>query len=171
MVFIFPSRSSLIIPSVLDIVLMVRFRLVRDEDGRAPVDGWPPPVDSEGLWATPAGEGHFRIENTPWFAQNLATHDVVEAVEYEGSRWVMRRAQWAGHLTVRVTDDGSAAALDAFADLGVRGESAAPAYPIVALDIPPGADLRPIIDRLRAGRSAGSWDFEEACVCAAWRAL
>jgi len=148
---------------------MVRFRLVRDEDGRAPVDGWPPPVDSEGLWASPLGEGRYRVENTPWFARSLATRDIVEAVEYEGTRWVMRKAQWSGHLTVRVAHSDPAAVLDAFADLGVRGESAAPAYPIAALDIPPEADFPAIIARLRAGRSAGTWDYEDACVSAEWR--
>jgi hypothetical protein len=115
---------------------MVRFGLVRDEDGRAPVAGWPPPVDSEGLWAKPVGEGRHRIANTPWFVRDLATFDVV----------------------------------DAFADLGVRGESAAPAYPIVALDIPPEADFRAIRARLRTGRSDGTWDYEEACVSTEWRA-
>ncbi|WP_436528752.1 DUF4265 domain-containing protein [Actinoplanes sp. HUAS TT8] len=148
-------------------LVVVRFRLVRDEDGRAPVEGPPAPVESEGLWASPAGEGRYRIENTPWFAWDTANGDVVEAVEYEGDRWVMRKMAWSGHLTVRVTDDDPAAVLDAFADLGVRGESAAPAYPIAALDIPPDADLRAVADRLRAG----GWDHEEACVSAQWREL
>lgn len=148
---------------------MVRFRLVRDEDGRAPVAGRPPPVESEGLWASPVGEGRYRIENTPWFAMNTATRDVVEAVEHEGTRWVMLKAHWSGHLTVRVSHRDPAAVLDAFADLGVRGESAAPAYPIAALDIPPDADLRAIVARLRAGRADGTWDYEEACVSTEWR--
>ena len=150
-------------------LVLVRWRLTRDEDSRAPVEGWPPPVESEGLWANPAGEGRYRVANTPWFAMGLATGDVVEAVEYEGTRWVMGRAQWSGHLTVRVAHRDPAAVLGAFADLGVRGESAAPAYEIAALDIPPEADLRPIRARLRTGRSDGTWDFEEACVSAEWR--
>jgi len=148
---------------------MVRCWLVRDEDGRAPMDAWPTPVESEGLWASPLDAGRYRIENTPWFAQNLATHDVVEAVEYEGTRWVMQKAQWSGHLTVQVAHGDPAAVLDAFADLGIRGESAGPAYEIAALDIPPDADFRAIIGRLRAGKSAGTWDFQEACVSTEWR--
>ena len=148
---------------------MVRFNLVRDEDGRAPVPDWPPPVDSEGLWATPIAERQYRLENTPWFATNTANGDVVEAIEHEGTRWVMRGTQWSGHLTVRVAHPDPAAVLDAFADLGVRGESAAPAYAIAALDIPPEADFPAIIARLRAGRSAGTWDYEDACVSAEWR--
>jgi hypothetical protein len=150
---------------------MVRYALVPDEDGRAPADGWPAPVDSEGLWATPDRAGRYRIENTPWFAPNLATGDVVEAVEHEGARWVMRKAHWSGRLTVRVTAGDPGAVLDAFADLRVRGESAAPAYRLAALDIPPDADLRTIVGRLRAGRSEGIWDYEEACVTGEWRAL
>jgi hypothetical protein len=70
----------------------------------------------------------------------------------------MRRVQWSGHLTVQVAHDAPAAVLDAFADLGVRGESAAPAYQIVALDIPSDADFRAVIGRLRAGKSDGTWD-------------
>jgi hypothetical protein len=151
--------------------MMVRFGLVRDEDGRAPVDGWPPPVDSEGLWASAMGESRYRIESTPWFAQNLATYDLVEAVEHEGIRWIMRKAEWSGHLTVRVAHIDPVDVLDAFADLGVRGESAAPAYQITALDIPPDTDLRAIIDRLRAGKSDGIWDYEESCVSTEWRGL
>ena len=152
-------------------LVVVRWNLVRDEDGRAPVEGWPPPVESEGLWATPVGEGRYRVENTPWFAMTLATGEVVEAVEHQGTRWVMGRTHWSGHSTVRVAHPDPAAVLDAFADLGVRGESAAPAYSIAALDIPPEADFRAIIARLRAGRSDGAWDYEEACVSTEWRGL
>jgi hypothetical protein len=146
-------------------LVVVRFGLVPDEDGRAPAAAHPPPADSEGLWASPAGEGRYRIESTPWFAPNLATGDVVETVEHEGARWVVRKAYWSGHLTVRVAHSDPTAILAAFADLGVRGESAAPAYGIAALDIPPDADLPAIIARLRAG----TWDYEEACVSAEWR--
>src|SRR5690349_21213099 len=108
-------------------LVVVRCRLTRDEDGRAPAGGWPPPVESEGLWAVPLGEGRYRIENVPWFAGNLAAGDVVSAVEHEGNRWVMQRWQWSGHLTVRVAHPDPAVVLDALAGLGVRGESAAPA--------------------------------------------
>jgi hypothetical protein len=151
-------------------LVLVRCRLTRDEDGRAPAEGRPPPVDSEGLWATPLGEGRYRIENVPWFARNLAAGDVVSAVEHEGDRWIMQGLEWSGHLTVRVAHRDPAAVLEALADLGVRGESAAPAYEIMALDIPPDADFRAIRARLRAGKSAGTWDYDEACVSAEWRA-
>lgn len=136
---------------------MVRFGLVRDEDARTP--GVVRPVESEGLWASPAGEGLYRLEGTPWFADVTAAGDVVEAVEFEGARWVTRRMEWSGHLTVRVTHPDPDGVLAAFADLGVGGESAAPDFPIAALDIPPGADLTAIADRLRSQ----GWEYEESC--------
>lgn len=147
---------------------MVRVRHVDDDDNRARDENWPEPVTSEGFWATPLGDGRYRLENTPWFAQNLATYDVVTAVEFEGTRWVMQKAEWSGHLTVWVTGCDPTAALAAFAALGVAGESAAPAYDLAALDIPPDADFRAILGLLRAGRSAGTWDYHEACVSTEW---
>jgi hypothetical protein len=48
----------------------VRFALERDPDG------WPP-AGSEGLWAADLGDGLARIDNNPWFAQNIAAGDVV----------------------------------------------------------------------------------------------
>lgn len=154
-----------------DGLVAVRFGLVRSDDSRAPVDGWPPPVECEELWARPVGDGRYRIENTPWFVENLARGDVIEAVTHEGALWMTRKAEWSGRLTVRVTGCEPGFALDAFADLGVGGESAGPAYRLAVLDIPPDADFPAIHERLRAGRSDGAWDYEEACVSAEWRSL
>jgi hypothetical protein len=141
--------------------VLLRFGLVRDEDGRAPLDGPPAPVESDGLWASPIGAGRFRAANTPWFASNLATGDEVEAVE----GWIVRRTSWSGRLTVRVSHPDPAAVLAAFTDLGVVGETSA-AYRIAALDIPADADFGAIVTRLRAT----AWEYEEACVSTRWRA-
>ncbi|GAA3290602.1 DUF4265 domain-containing protein [Dactylosporangium vinaceum] len=147
---------------------MLRIRSVQDDDGRAPERNWPQPAEGEGLWATPLGDGLYRLENVPWFDPNSAIYDVVTAVEFEGTRWVMQKAQWSGHLTIWVTRCDPAAVLATFAELGVTGESAAPAYDLAALDIPPDADFRAIRGMLRAGKAAGTWDFHEACVSAEW---
>jgi hypothetical protein len=61
--------------------------------------------------------------------------------------------------------------IDAFAAIGVHGEGAQPAFPIVALDIPPGADLARIEALLVEGEEAGRWYFEEGCVSNAWVAI
>jgi hypothetical protein len=149
----------------------VRFSLVQDEDG------WPP-VSSEGVWAEPLGGDHYRIDNTPWFTRNLSVDDVVEAVAGDdGLLWATRRVSHGGRLTVRVIPlrDGPLqdlqAVLDAFEDLDVTGEGAAPAYRIVALDISPDADLAAVKARLRRGEADGSWAYEEGGISDAWRSL
>ena len=150
----------------------VRFALEPD------ADGWPP-VTSEGLWAEPLGAGRYRVDNTPWFVRNLSADDVVVATpDAEGVLWATRRIHFSGRMTVRVIPyrrgplmGDLQAVLDTFAELGVTGEGAEPAYPIVALDIPADADLAPIVARLRRGHANGLWDYEEASVTDEWLEL
>jgi hypothetical protein len=149
--------------------------LVKVRFALEPDDGWPP-VGSEGMWAQPLGNGRFRIDNTPWFVRDLASGDVVEATfDSDGVLWAGARIEFSGRLTVRVIPFRAGplggdlqAVLDAFAELGVSGEGALPAYAIVALDIPPDSDHGAIIDLLLRGQDDGSWDFEEGCVTDAW---
>lgn len=154
-----------------DHFVKIRFRLPQDEDG------WPP-VESEGVWAEPLGGDNYKIANTPWFVRGLATDDIVAAVaDSDGVWWATERVRWSGRLTVRVIpwDDGPLhgnrkAVLDAFAPLGVTGEGVEK-FGIVALDIPPDADLRAVKMLLSAGQSDGRWDYEEGCVSDAWLQL
>jgi hypothetical protein len=63
----------------------VCFRLEQDEDG------WPP-AGSEGLWAAPLGGDVYRIDNTPWFARNVAADDVFLAEpDADGCLWAIER--------------------------------------------------------------------------------
>ena len=141
-------------------------------------EGWPP-LANEHLWAERLEDGNYRLDSVPWFAPALALDDVVRAtVDAEGRLRFVERLHWAGHLTVRVAPNPEAPAPDdlqplveAFAAIGVRGEGAQPAFPIVALDIPPGADLARIKALLVEGEEAGRWYFEEGCVSNAWVAI
>lgn len=63
------------------------------------------------------------------------------------------------------------AVLDAFEPLGVSGEGAEPAYPILALDVPPDADWAAIKQLLHEGEADGRWSHEEGCVSDVWIAL
>ncbi len=74
----------------------VRFRLEQDEDGY-------PPAGSEGLWAVPLGGDAYRIDNTPWFARNVAVGDVFLAEsDTDGRLWAIERLRWSGNCTIRV---------------------------------------------------------------------
>jgi Domain of unknown function (DUF4265) len=147
----------------------VRFRLEQDEDG------WPP-AESEGLWAVPLGGNAYRIDNTPWFARNVAADDVFLAEpDADGRLWAGERLRWSGNCTIRVIPlrDGplagsQQAVLDVFVPLGASGEGYGPGLSIVALTIPPDADLAGIKRILRQGEADGSWAYEEGCISGEW---
>lgn len=59
--------------------------------------------ESEGLWAVPLGGNAYRIDNTPWFARNVAAEDVFLAEpDADGRLWAGERVRWAGNCTIRV---------------------------------------------------------------------
>lgn len=150
----------------------VRFNLeAKDEHG------WPP-MDSEGLWAEPLGDDTYRIDNVPWFVRNLAADDVVDArAGSDDALWAISRRSQSGRLTVRVLPryDGPLggnwqAVADAFAPFGIYVE-VADEYNLIALDIPPEADLAAIKALLTAGEADGRWHFEEGSINETWRTL
>ncbi|WP_394438597.1 DUF4265 domain-containing protein [Streptomyces sp. SGAir0957] len=53
--------------------------------------------------------------------------------------------------------------------MGTTGEGIE-RFRMVALDVPPGADLAQIRKFLEHGAAKGWWHWEEGCVTAAWRA-
>jgi hypothetical protein len=138
-------------------------------------DGWPP-VGSERMWAMPLGDDRYQVDNVPWFVPDLAVEDIVVAVAPDGdSHPVFQHLEArSAHLTIRVICFRSGplggelqSVLDELVPLGVYAEGIQQ-YGMVALDIPPGAALRPIYDRLAAGEADGSWEWEEGRINDAW---
>ena len=137
--------------------------------------GWPP-VSGERVWAEPVGDGLYRLANVPWFVRGVAEGDVVRAEPPDDRSWPVfqERVQWSGYCTVRVIPFSAGAlhgsqeaVLEQFEPFGVTGEVAG-SYPIVALSVPPDADLPAVKDRLRRGTQAGWWEYEEGCVSEEW---
>src|SRR5262249_1525433 len=141
-------------------LVKVRFRLEQDEDG------WPPAA-SEALWAEPLGGDAYRLDNTPWFARDVAADDVFRAQpDADGRLWAGERLSWSGNCTIRVIplSDGPLAGslqavLDVFVPLGAHGEGHGSGISIVALTIPPEADLAEIKRTLQQGEADGSWGY------------
>lgn len=142
-------------------------------------EGWPP-VGAERVWAEPLGSDTYRLDNTPWFARNVAADDIVRAVAPNDDLWpvYVETVEWSGNYTIRIIPfPGGAlhgslqAVLDLFTPLGAYGEGAAPTHPIVALTIPPAADIRGAHALLVQGKDDGWWDYEEGCIDEAWIAL
>ncbi|MEU5193624.1 DUF4265 domain-containing protein [Streptomyces scabiei] len=141
----------------------VHFRIDVDEDG------WPP-ASVESLWAVDLGDGTVRLDNTPWFVRGVASDDIVRVeIDDEGVRWAGETVRSSENCTIRLivlTDGGSTAArqsvLEIFHKLGTTGEGIE-RYRMVALDVPPEADLpriRKLLDTVQ--RRAGGTGKKDA---------
>ena len=148
----------------------LRFRLEIEDD-------WPP-ASVESLWAVDQGDGTARLDNIPWFVRGIACGDVVATEpDEEGVRWageVVRRSENCTIRLIVLRDDGSAAArqsvINAFRELDVCGEGIE-RFTMVALDIPPTADLVKAQRLLNHGVAKELWHMEEECITAHWRAM
>ncbi|MFF4583646.1 DUF4265 domain-containing protein [Streptomyces sp. NPDC001373] len=147
----------------------VHFRMDMDEEG------WPP-ASVESLWAVDLGDGSVRLDNTPWFVRGVASGDIIRVEpDEEGLRWAGETVRASEHCTIRLIvlkDSGSVAArqtvLKTFHRLGTTGEGIGQ-FRMVALDVPPDAELPRIRKLLEHGEAEGWWHWEEGCVTAAWR--
>jgi hypothetical protein len=152
---------------------LVRVRFDLPDDG----SGWPP-ASSEGLWAAPLPEPHHvRLDNAPWFVRGAAADDVYRvSADGDGVLWAVESVSWSGNCTIRVIvfRDGPLAgdmgrALGTFAPFGVDGEGMEQ-YRLLALNVPPEADLAAVKRVLKEGATNGWWAFEEGCVGEDWQA-
>ncbi|MEG3627572.1 DUF4265 domain-containing protein [Streptomyces poriticola] len=141
-----------------------------DGDGR-------PPASVESLWALDLGDGTVRLDNTPWFVRGVASGDIVRVdVDDDGLLRAGETVHASENCTIRLIvlkDGGSAAArqtvLETFHRFGTTGEGIEQ-FRMVALDVPPEADIQRIRKLLERGDAKGWWHWEEGCVTAAWRA-
>lgn len=131
----------------------------------------------ESLWAIDQGDGTVQLDNIPWFIRGIARGDVVVTEpDEEGVRWAGEVVRRSENCTIRLIvfrDGGSGAArqsvINAFQQLGVDGEGIE-RFGMVALDVPPTADLAKVQRLLNHGAAEEWWDMEEGCITAQWRA-
>jgi len=109
-------------------------------------------------------------------ARNVAAGDVFLAEpDGDGRLWASERLRRSGNCTIRIIplQDGplagsQQAVLDVFVPLGAAGEGHGPGLNIVALTIPPDADLAEVKRTLQQGEADGSWACEEGWVGGDW---
>jgi hypothetical protein len=143
-----------------------------------PEDDWPP-AGTESLWALQVGVDLYELRNVPWVANGYAFGDVVRTVPGEdGEPVVVQQVEWSGRCTVRVIPLGDSPDEEAvhevvhcFSGLGAECEGALPEYRLVALDIPPTADVARIKELLRDGEARERWGYDEGCIGDRWRSL
>ncbi|AUX48098.1 hypothetical protein SOCE26_096280 [Sorangium cellulosum] len=136
-------------------LVKVMFRLSPDEwHGSA----------AETLWATPVGPDSYRLENTPFYAFGVSFQDVVVATS-ENSVFVFSGVfKHGGHSTYRIIVDPNRK--DDFEEFWEPLHEKRCTYEagpggLLAVDVPPEANIRDVYGCLQAGEDAGVWGFEE----------
>jgi hypothetical protein len=123
------------------------------------------PDATETLWAERVGDSTFRLRNVPVFAYGFSEQDTVKVEDRDGSLFVTGAEARGGHSTYRVylptntTDEKFALDWKPLENLGCTYERAN--RRIVAIDVPPSADVYAVYTVLEYGEKDGCWEFEE----------
>ena len=118
---------------------------------------------TERLWAEPVGAARYRLRNTPFFAFGVSNEDVVFGEDRGGQIVFTGVSIRGGHSTYRLRllgegrNDVFRKQWEPLARRGCSYEEG----PVLAVDVPPSADIHTVYELLEAGASAGIWDFEE----------
>jgi len=120
----------------------------------------------ESMWVSEA-EGGYRVDNIPFYAKGIAYGDIIAVEEEDGAYYFEELVEASGHSTVRVVffdlsimDEVKKKLLE----IGCDWEGMKPDMPLLAVDIPPSIDYSIVKEYLGSGRSAGLWDYQEACL-------
>ncbi|MEO8158004.1 MAG: DUF4265 domain-containing protein [Betaproteobacteria bacterium] len=123
---------------------------------------------TETLWATPLGDGQYRLENSPFYASGYSFLDVIfaEFDPEQGFPVVRRALKKSGHSTYAlwvingIDSNGMFAAYwEPIEKLGCSFEGID--GKLLSVDVPPGADIHEAFHLMESGKSAGVWDFQE----------
>jgi hypothetical protein len=125
------------------------------------------PAGGESLWAEKLAEDKYRLRNSPFYAYGYSFWDVVAAEEAEGLLKVKQPIIRGGHSTYRVflaeglgaESQEFIAAWQPLKRLGCSYEGAWKR--LLAIDVPPAADISQVYCLLEKGEKAGIWQFEE----------
>ena len=124
------------------------------------------PIASESLWTERLGSTLFRVRNVPFYLYGVSEQDVVRAEESEVRLTVSGITDRGGHSTYRIflpaqdSEEQFAADWIRLQELGCTYERAT--RRLVAIDVPPQADVYAVYDALARGEKQGRWEFEEA---------
>jgi hypothetical protein len=123
------------------------------------------PIASESLWAEPLESNLFRLRNVPFYLYGVSEQDIVRAEEIEGCLTVSGIIDRGGHSTYRIflpaqtSQEQFSADWIPLQELGCTYERATSR--LVAIDVPPQADVYAVYDVLERGEKHGRWEFEE----------
>ena len=125
---------------------------------------------TETLWGERIGEARYRLRSVPFFARGLSVEDIVTTRIEDDVDVITSVSIHGGHSTYRIfLANGTTPESNSFhdswkslSDVGCTYERATDR--LLAVDVPPGADLHRVYNLLTQGEAARVWDFEEGSV-------
>jgi hypothetical protein len=137
----------------------VFFSVSQDETGY-------PQVTCEQIWCLPVSGTRFIVDNIPFYARDISLGDEVETETNDGERWYTRLINPSRNTTIRVFARNEASApllipqIRAFGGQTEKMEGS----PLIAISLPPVADLAGALEYLDRESEAGNLAFEESSV-------
>ncbi|GAA2266088.1 hypothetical protein GCM10010232_68020 [Streptomyces amakusaensis] len=140
-----------------------------------PREGWFP-QDTEGLWAAKVGDDTACVRNVAFLQNGVAEGDVVRyRTDSDGLHWAVGRVSSAGNCTIRVVPVPTGplgrspqAVHQRLSAFGLGGEVFSDDFPMVAFNVPAGADFTGIKTLLNRGQDEEWWHYEVGCGTDAW---
>ncbi len=130
-------------------------------------EDWPP-VAVENIWVEAVSDGHFRVDNLPFFAMDVSLDDIVAGRIDEDGRFAFERVvARAGAATVRliVRELGDVdAVIEELVTVGCVAEALSPTFwpRLISVSIPPEIPYDRLRDVLLAGKHIERWGLEES---------
>lgn len=122
-------------------------------------------ADTESVWAEPQGDGTFRIDSVPFLAKGISSSDVVEAEIRDGTLMYSNIVRHGGHSTYRIYARGGWNTLDVLPLIEALEKMNCDVEPatekLIAIDVPPKADIYEVYAILDKAQREGKIDFEE----------
>jgi hypothetical protein len=123
------------------------------------------PLATESLWAERIGANLYRLRNVPFYLYGVSEQDIVRAEETDGQLLVSAIVDRGGHSTYRIflpeqtSEEQFSGDWVPLHELGCTYERAT--RRLIAVDVPPHADVYAVYEALELGEKDRRWEFEE----------
>ena len=127
--------------------------------------GMAAPLTTESLWAERIGANLYRLRNVPFYLYGVSEQDIVRAEETDGQLLVSAIVDRGGHSTYRIflpeqtSEEQFSGDWVPLHELGCTYERAT--RRLIAVDVPPHADVYAVYEALELGEKDRRWEFEE----------
>lgn len=123
-------------------------------------------IEEEAIWAEKMEDGHYKVDNIPFYAPNLALNDVFSVEEDEGILYFDQLIRMSGHSTIQLVFFKETEANTSLATLenfgcsweGMKDQA------LFSVDVPAELDYVKVKHFLNEQLEKGILDFKEACL-------